>query len=86
MITNLRSDSSKTPAARTKILKGAGGGSTAGTARARTSKRSKVSRARFVFSAPKRFTSNVSSPRRPIQYRTRQPASDPKVALKSLLA
>src|SRR5437867_2036462 len=70
-----------TPAESTKILKGIGGGSSAGTMRARRSHLSNAARVRSTCAFPKRRSRSGSPPRRPITHSTLHPASDPRVAM-----
>ena len=69
-----------TPASSTKILKGAGGGSSDGTSTAMTPCRCSVARARSVFSPVNRFLTSASPPFFPIACITRQPAIEPTIA------
>src|SRR5215475_14915004 len=69
-----------TPASRTKILNGAGGGSRDGTRTAMTPWRWSDAIARSILSPVKRFLTSASPPFRPIACITRQPASEPPIA------
>src|SRR5262245_34184785 len=65
-----------TPASRTKILNGAGGGSSDGTRTAMMPWRCSDAIARSILSPVKRFLTSASPPFRPIACITRQPATD----------
>src|SRR2546427_746752 len=70
-----------TPASRTKILKGAGGGSSDGTSTAIIPCRRSDASACAIFSPVNRFRASASPPFFPRECSTRQPATDPATAI-----
>src|SRR5688572_19261793 len=82
---NRRYGRPKTPAERTKILKGIGGGSMEGMARARMSHFLKWARVWSTRSRPNFRTRNASPPRRPMYQSAEHPASEPRVAARTYI-